>query len=126
LTCRTSLRLLIKPERPREVVEAIMAVPGAPLKSFELDDPEAMGYTLKAMQVGLWCLEQQPDFERVLVEVVRAGGDKDTNGAVAGAFMGVRVGEAGIPQRWLANIPNPDQLRVLADALVLKRSHELE
>jgi ADP-ribosyl-[dinitrogen reductase] hydrolase len=111
---------------PREVVEAIMAVPGAPLESFELDDPEAMGYAVKAMQVGLWCLEREPDFEKVLVQVVRAGGDTDTNGAVAGAFMGARVGEAGIPRRRLANIPNPDQLRVLADALVLKRSEELE
>jgi ADP-ribosyl-[dinitrogen reductase] hydrolase len=102
---------------PPEIVEAIMTVRGAPLESFELDDPEAMGYTLKAMQVGLWCLEQEPDFEKVLVKIVRAGGDTDTNGAVVGAFMGARVGQEGIPRHWIANVPNIDGLAALADAL---------
>ena len=32
------------------------------------------GYTLKAMQVALWCANQAPDFEEALVAVVSAGG----------------------------------------------------
>lgn len=80
-------------------------------------DGADMGYTLKAMQVGLWALQQKSDFETVLVKVVKAGGDTDTNGAVAGAVMGARVGAARIPQRWLENIRDTDRLVILADQL---------
>ncbi|MGH7406717.1 MAG: ADP-ribosylglycohydrolase family protein, partial [Candidatus Methylomirabilales bacterium] len=72
---------------------------------------------LKAMQVGLWVLQQGHDFETVLVEVVNTGGDTDTNGAVAGAVMGARVGLQGIPPRWQENIRDKDTLVDLADRL---------
>ncbi len=87
------------------------------LEDLELDDPTAMGYTLKAMQVGLWAMRQPDDFETALVRVVNAGGDTDTNGAVVGAVLGGRVGLSGIPPRWLDNIPEKDLLIGLADRL---------
>jgi len=58
------------------------------------------GYTLKAMQVALWCAVQAEDFEEALIAVVSAGGDTDTNGAVAGAILGARFGRQAIPDRW--------------------------
>jgi len=103
-------------EAPAEVGAAVRAVPGCTLDDLALDGP-SMGYTLKAMQVGLWCLEQPPDFEDVLVAVIHAGGDTDTNGAVAGAIMGSRLGVGGIPHRWLANVRDTDRIVELADAL---------
>ena len=59
-----------------------------------------MGYTLKAMQVALWCARRAADFEKALIAVVNAGGDTDTNGAVAGAVLGARFGFDAIPRRW--------------------------
>ena len=106
---------------PREVGEAVRSVQGLGLADVALDDPPSMGYTLMALQAGLWCLAQPEDFERVLVEIVNAGGDADSNGAVAGAVMGCRVGAAGIPARWLASIADVDRLEWLADEL-LERS----
>jgi ADP-ribosyl-[dinitrogen reductase] hydrolase len=105
-------------DAPPDVGEAIRAAAGASLEDLRLDDPASMGFTLKAMQVGLWSLRQPPDPERVLVDVVNAGGDTDTNGAVAGAVMGARVGEEGIPPRWRDAIPKPDRLAELADELL--------
>ena len=32
--------------------------------------------------------------------IVSAGGDTDTNGAIAGAVLGVRFGHQAIPARW--------------------------
>lgn len=103
---------------PGEVGDAIRFTQGCPLRRLSLDDPRAMGYTLKAMQAGLWCLSQADDFEDVLVQIVNAGGDTDTNAAVAGAVMGCRVGSAGIPSRWLAPVPGTDHLVRLADRLL--------
>lgn len=110
--------LIEKAGAPQEVSAAIRAVPGCSLHDLARDDPARMGYTLKAMQVGLWCLQQSDDFETVLVAVVNTGGDTDTNGAVAGAIMGSRVGLTGIPKRWLANIRERERLLDLADRLL--------
>lgn len=103
---------------PDEVVLGIRAVPSAGLEDFELDQRASMGYTVKAMQVGLWCLEQPKDFESVMTQVITAGGDTDTNGAVAGAFMGARCGKDAIPQRWIENIGRLHELEALADRLL--------
>ncbi|MDQ3766625.1 MAG: ADP-ribosylglycohydrolase family protein [Actinomycetota bacterium] len=103
---------------PDDVAAAIRAVERGGLRQFALDDPMDMGYTIKGMQVGLWSAAvANADFEAVLTEVVAEGGDTDTNGAIAGAVMGARLGADAIPSRWLDNIAGTDRLVELADAL---------
>ena len=81
-----------------------------------------MGYTLKTMQVALWCARQAADFEEALVAVVSAGGDTDTNGAVAGAMLGARFGLAAIPLRWRRRVAelraDREVMEVWADRLL--------
>src|SRR5919108_78181 len=100
-----------------QVVEAVRAVPGARLEDLALDDPMDMGYTLKAMQVGLWCLEQDRPIEVLLPAVIGAGGDTDTNGAVAGAALGSRAGAASIPARWIEGVAERNRIEDLAERL---------
>ena len=80
-------------------------------------DQRLIGHTLLAMQVGLWAAATPLDFEAALVEIVSAGGDTDTNGAVAGAVLGARYGAAAIPHRWLDCIPERERIETLADDL---------
>jgi ADP-ribosylglycohydrolase len=101
-----------------QVVEAVRAVPAASLDDLELDDPMDMGYTLKAMQVGLWCLDRDGDFQSLLSEVVSFGGDADTNGAVAGAVLGARHAAAGIPERWREGVRGRQRIEEVAEALL--------
>jgi ADP-ribosyl-[dinitrogen reductase] hydrolase len=103
-----------------QVTEAVQSVEGAALSALELDSPVDMGFTLKAMQVALWCTAQPGGFEETVVAVVNEGGDTDTNGAVAGAVMGARHGASNIPQRWLDNIADTEDLTKLADRLLDK------
>jgi ADP-ribosyl-[dinitrogen reductase] hydrolase len=104
----------------QQVAEAVHGTEQADLKAMELDDPSDMGYTLKAMQVALWCMVQPDGFEPTVVEVVNRGGDTDTNGALAGAIMGARLGATSIPPRWLENIADTKTLTELADRLFEK------
>jgi ADP-ribosylglycohydrolase len=101
-----------------QVVEAVRAVPAASLDDLELDDPMDMGYTLKAMQVGLWCLDRDGDFGSLLAEVVSFGGDTDTNGAVAGAVLGARHGGSRIPGRWLDAVRDAQHIKEVAGELL--------
>lgn len=110
-------------DAPSEVGETIRKVQSAALADLDLDAHADWGYTLKAMQAGLWCLLQEGTFEKILIDIVNAGGDTDTNGAVAGAALGSRFGASGIPPRWLDNIRETDRLVMLSDAL-LKASEQ--
>ena len=77
-----------------------------------------IGHTLLCMQAGLWALKTPLDLENALVRIVSAGGDTDTNGAVAGAVLGARYGAAAIPERWIECIPQRERLEGLALKLV--------
>ena len=100
-----------------QLTEAMGAADGATLEQLELDDAMDMGYTLKAMQVVLWALQQEGDFESVVGGVVDAGGDTDTNAALAGAASGARGSVAQIPSRWLSNVADAEELSAVADRL---------
>lgn len=49
-------------------------------------------------------LRYQDDFAGGLQEILSAGGDTDTSGAILGAILGARVGEDGIPEEWRTHI----------------------
>lgn len=112
-----ALRLVERAEQARETLGDALApfginapIPKAVTKALDVADVTApedigldgwdMGYTLKAMRVALWCVHRAADFEEALTAVVNAGGDTDTNGAVAGAVLGARFGFDAIPRRW--------------------------
>ena len=53
--------------------------------------------------IQVW-LRHADDFVGGLEEIISAGGDTDTTGAILGAILGARVGKEGIPEDWLNNI----------------------
>ncbi|HSG80823.1 MAG TPA: ADP-ribosylglycohydrolase family protein, partial [Gemmatimonadota bacterium] len=75
---------------PAEVTDAVRHAATATLAELELDEPYSMGYTVKAMKAGLWAFINADSFTETVLQVVNAGGDTDTNGAVAGAVLGAR------------------------------------
>ena len=103
---------------PGEVCDAVRQAATSDLAGLRLDEPDSMGYTIKAMQVGLWVFINAADFESALLEVVNAGGDTDTNGAVAGAVLGARFGAGAIPARWLDQLFDGTEMESLADRLL--------
>lgn len=88
-----------KAEMPRSVRRTVVEASGSDIGDVEFDGWN-MGFTLLALQAGLIALWRAQDFEECLRAVVEAGGDTDTNGAVAGAVLGARFGVDAIPQRW--------------------------
>ena len=53
------------------------------IQGLALDDEMTMGYTLKTLSAAIWCLYHTESFQEGLLAVVNAGGDADTNAAVA-------------------------------------------
>ena len=99
-------------------------VPARVIKALDVTDitaPEEIGldgwdvgFSVKAIQLALWCAGRAVDFEEALIAVVNAGGDTDTNGAVAGAVLGARFGLDAIPRRWRDRVA---ELRAVREAM---------
>jgi ADP-ribosylglycohydrolase/fructose-1,6-bisphosphatase/inositol monophosphatase family enzyme len=60
-----------------------------------------MGWVRIALQNAFYQLLHAPSFEEGVVATVMAGGDTDTNGAIAGALLGAVHGRRAVPRRWV-------------------------
>ena len=70
------------------------------------------------VEIAFWCALHRRSLEEALIFLVEAGGDTDTNAAVAGALLGARDGQAAIPRRWLDQLGAAKEICSLAERLV--------
>jgi ADP-ribosylglycohydrolase len=111
------LEILRNNDAPQELRDAVGRVPLEKREDLPVNGPSA-GYVIHAVEIGLWFAYHEPNLERGLIWLANAGGDTDTNAAVAGGLMGARDGEAAIPQRWVGAIPDVPRIRHLAERLI--------
>ena len=70
------------------------------IRTLELQDQKSMGYTLRCQSAALWAYWHARSFEDGLLAIVRAGGDADTNAAVACSILGAKFGYDAIPEEY--------------------------
>ncbi len=80
------------------------------------------GYVNHTVPVVIYCwLRYFNDYSETITQIIRLGGDTDSNAAIVGALAGMTVGEDGIPKEWIDNTRNwpisINFLRKLARAL---------
>jgi ADP-ribosylglycohydrolase len=75
------------------------------LEDLKLDDSASIGFTYKCLASGFYGLRSQRSFEKTLNDLIRHGGDADTNGAVCGTMYGARYGYKALPAQWLRAMP---------------------
>jgi len=88
------------------------------IRALELQDADSVGYTLKTLAAGLWAYWNAKSFEEGLLAVVRAGGDADTNAAVACAILGAKYGFNAIPQEYVDGLIYKEQLDEVASGMI--------
>jgi len=108
----------IEGRAPRALTEAIGRVLREQQDDLPLAVPGEFGYVVHCVEIGFWFGTHARTLEDALITLAQAGGDTDTNAALAGALLGARDGEAGIPPRWIERVPGAHGIRVLADRLV--------
>jgi ADP-ribosylglycohydrolase/fructose-1,6-bisphosphatase/inositol monophosphatase family enzyme len=82
--------------RERAVLGALRAAADRP----PADYMTHQGWVLVALQNAFYWLLHASDVEEGVVETVMAGGDTDTNAAIAGALFGAVHGRDGVPWSW--------------------------
>jgi len=88
------------------------------IRALELQDWDSVGYTLKTLAAGLWAYWNASSFEEGLLSVVRAGGDADTNAAVACAILGAKFGISAIPQEYIDGLIYKEQLDDVVSGMI--------
>jgi ADP-ribosyl-[dinitrogen reductase] hydrolase len=111
------IEVLKKNSAPDDLIAAVRRVPLEKREALPLTGPEG-NLAVSAVEIGLWFARNEPRLERGITWLVAAGGDADTNGAIAGALLGARDGEDAIPVEWTNRIPRADRIRELANRLV--------
>lgn len=84
----------------------------------ELDEEGKIGYTLKTMASALWVYNHASDFFSGLLSIIEQGGDADTNGAVAGALLGLKYGYSNIPDDPKNELIGKDILTVKSEQFI--------
>jgi ADP-ribosyl-[dinitrogen reductase] hydrolase len=108
----------LKDRAPRLLTDAIHRAAREEQSALPIVVAGEYGYVVHCVEIAFWFAAHARSLEDALRYLARAGGDTDTNAAVAGALIGARDGEAGIPPRWLGLIAGADGITRLADRLI--------
>lgn len=88
------------------------------IEQLKLDEQGKLGYTLKTMSAALWAFKHTTDFQSGLKSVIEQGGDADTNGAVAGALLGLKFGFNRIPKDLVDSLVGKEELMKKSDLFI--------
>lgn len=85
------------------------------------DQIESSGYIVHTLEAALWSLLTTHGFKETLLKAVNLGDDADSVGAVAGGLAGVYFGFSTIPEEWVKQIINGQEIIALARMLFQSR-----
>lgn len=69
----------------------------------------------EAIAAGLYIFARHPDDARAaILEGANTSGDSDSIATIAGALVGARVGEGGLPADWVRDVERSAELKELA------------
>jgi ADP-ribosyl-[dinitrogen reductase] hydrolase len=108
----------LRDRAPRALVEAIHRVPRESQDDLPITVAGEAGYVVHCVEIAFWFVMHDRTLEDALVYLAQAGGDTDTNAALAGALLGARYGEAALPPRWLQQLVGAQGIAGLAERLV--------
>jgi len=80
--------------------------------------PRVLRDAIHRVEIAFWFVHHDRSLEESLIYLAQAGGDTDTNAAVAGALLGARHGEVALPPRWMDQITGVEGIAQLAERLV--------
>jgi len=103
---------------PRVLREAIHRVPREREGDLPIVRAGEAGYVVHCVEIAFWFVTHDRSLEEALIALAQAGGDTDTNAAVAGALLGARYGDVALPPRWMDRITGVQGIAQLAERLV--------
>lgn len=79
---------------------------------------EASGFVLESLAIAVAAVLDPRSLEEIVVDVVRIGGDTDTNAAIAAGLLGARDGAEAVPWRWVSRLQFGDDFAEIANLIL--------
>jgi ADP-ribosylglycohydrolase len=97
--------------------------PNDKIENLRLDESNSLGYTLKALNAGVWSYYNSNNFRESLLKIILEGGDADTNGCIVGSLLGAKFGFKSIPSQWIDGLLGKDILEKKTALYLEKLEH---
>lgn len=110
--------IAISKKYDERIVEFITLSQNEDIKALDLQEEGSIGYTLRTLSAGLWAYWHAKTFQDGLLAVVRAGGDADTNAAVACSILGAKFGYNAIPTEYVDGLIYREQLEEVIQGIM--------
>lgn len=99
-------------------IKAYINPPSSMIDDLQLDDQKSVGYTLKALNAGIWSYYNSDSFLETLHAIIMEGGDADTNGCIAGSILGAKFGYNNLPEKLIEGLNRKDELEELSSQYI--------
>ena len=74
----------------------------------------------EALGISLYCTLQYPnDWVKGTLAAVNHSGDSDSTGSITGAILGTLLGAEAIPERWIQNVEDSENIKKIASDMYL-------
>lgn len=104
--------------RVREQIETIGRAPADTEISSIAKQYGCSGYVVESVPLALFAAQSiKRGFRTMVTDVVRCGGDSDTNASIAGQIAGAVLGFEGLPSRFVARVQMQGKLEAAASGI---------
>ena len=76
----------------------------------DFDVYEGRSYVIKTLEAVLYCLLETTNYKDAVLKAVNLGRDTDTVAAITGGLAGIYYGFDDIPQEWISDIPQIEDI----------------
>ena len=80
----------------------------------------------EALGISLYCSLKFPgEFEKGVVAAVNHSGDSDSTGAITGAILGTFNGVKAIPEKWVQEVEDSEEIRRITEEMYNARHNSI-
>lgn len=94
------------------------------IKNFDRTQIKSSGYVVDTLEAVIWAFFNNETYEDTVLSAINLGGDTDTIGAIVGGIAGIYYGYSNIPNNWIQNIINKENIASLCSCLNKRNINE--
>ncbi|MBK5528479.1 ADP-ribosylglycohydrolase family protein [Pseudomonas sp. TH06] len=83
-----------------------------------IDEIRGSGYSVQSLEAALWCFHHTDSFAAAILQAANLGDDADTTAAIVGQLAGAYYGVRDIPENWLEQLHEAEEITATADRLL--------
>lgn len=89
-----------------------------------VDDIKGSGFVLESLEASLWCFFNTANYKDAVLKATNLGDDTDTTAAITGQLAGAFYGIDDIPDKWVKQIYNYQEILDISDKLFFKHENK--